>query len=158
MWLTMDQSAPTHGLDVVATKTKKNIIEEKFAPCLKVILPDRTFVMVPIDKLASDAKRQILVAKAREFVVSHMDRLASASLTPAEVRDLVRAVTDVDGLQREQYLATSKADSPLGRSLQNLVHDVARGAVEGSAAAFMEKKKRLDEAAKKVMAIQPIDV
>lgn len=147
----MDKEPEETQVAVVETKPRKHIIEEKFAPCLKVTLPDKRHVMVPIDKLSSDAKRQILVAMAREFVVGHLQRLSTATLTPAEVKDLVRAVTDVDSLQKEQYLASAgPPTTALGRQLQHLVHDVAKGAASGSAAAFIEKAKQMDAAAKRV--------
>lgn len=137
---------------VVVPKKRKRIISEKFAPCMKVILPDRTFVMVPVDKLASDAKRSILVAKARDFVGDQLDRLKNAALTPAEVKDLVKAVEQVDGLQREQYVTglNNASESALGKNMGGLLKSVAEGAASGGAAGFLAKMKQMDEAAKKV--------
>lgn len=127
------------------------IAERNFAPCLKVILADRTTVMVPIDKASSDAQRSVLIAKAREFVEKQLTRLSSAGLTPAEVKDLVKAVGDMDALQREQYITTinDKADTSLGRGLQGVVRQVAQGMAEGTAAGFAKKMEAMDKAAKK---------
>jgi len=146
----------------VVPKRRKRIISEKFAPCMKVMMPDRSFVMVPVDKMASDAKRSILVAKARDFVTDQLERLKNAALTPAEVKDLVRAVTDIDSLQREQYVTHANnspgtaSSSELGRQMQGIVHAAAAGAAAGTADSFAQKAKLMDAAARKIETV--IDV
>ena len=127
--------------------------ESAFAPCLKVIMHDKKVIMIPVDKASSDSQRSILVAKARNFVESQLERLTSTALTPAEVKDLVRAVSDVDQLQREQYVTALNSEgraSGLGRDLQRVIRGAAQGAAEGTAAGFMEKMAQMDAAAKKI--------
>ena len=149
----MDDSNP---LVVAKPRRKNKMLEHNFAPCIKVVMPDRTFVMVPVDKLSSDAKRQVLVARARDFVEKHLGRLMDAGLTPAEVKDLVKAVSDVDALQREQYVtALNAASSEMGKGIGAVVREAAKGAAEGTAQGFIDKFKKMDAAAKKVDAIAP---
>lgn len=127
--------------------------ESAFAPCLKVIMQDKRTILIPVDKASSDSQRSILVAKARDFVETQLERLKGTSLTPAEVKDLVRAVSDVDQLQREQYVTALNSEgraSGLGRDLQRVIRGAAQGAAEGTAAGFMEKMAKMDEAAKKI--------
>jgi hypothetical protein len=142
------------GEAIVKREKRNKTIESKFAPCIKVVLNDGSkHVMVPIDKLSSDNQRSILIAKARKFVEDQLERLSVASLTPAEVRDLVKAVSDVDSLQREQYVtAVNNRDATsLGRGLGAVVREAAQGAAEGTANGFMAKMKAMDDAAKKAI-------
>src|SRR6478736_2526424 len=144
----MDEST---DLVVAKPRRKNKMLEHNFAPCIKVVMPDKTFVMVPIDKISSDAKRQVLVARARDFVEQHLGRLMNASLTPAEVKDLVKAVADVDSLQREQYVAAlNNATSDMGKGMGSIIREAAKGAAEGTAQGFIDKFKKMDAAAKKV--------
>ena len=142
---------------VVAKPRRKNkMLEHNFAPCVKVVMPDKTFVMVPVDKLSSDSKRQVLVARARDFVEKHLGRLMDSTLTPAEVKDLVKAVADVDALQREQYVASlNNATSEMGKGMGSIIREAAKGAAEGTAQGFIDKFKKMDAAAKKVDAVNP---
>ena len=147
----MEEPVKEVAVSVLKRRKSKKMRETAFAPTIKIMLADKKTILVPIDKASSDAQRQILVAKARKFVEDQLERLSTASLTPAEVKDLVKAVADVDGLQREQYVAAvnSKADSELGKGLQGIIKNAAQGAAEGTAAGFMEKMRQMDEAAKK---------
>ena len=147
---TTESSAVATVKEVKKRKSNKTNIGA-YAPCLSVTLKGGQYIRVPVDKASSDALRGILVAKARDFVEGHVDRLANASLTPAEIKDLVRAISDVDALQREQYVISLNASSSdMGKGMQSMIKNAAQGAAEVTAAGFMDKMRRMDEAAKKI--------
>lgn len=133
----------------VKNRQSRKAIESNFAPCFKVTLKGGETVLVPIDKASSDNKRLILVAKARELVENQIDKMADLTMTPAELKDVVKAVTDLDALQREQYITGLNASSPTGKALQGIIKSAAAGAAEGSMA-FMEQMRKMDAAAKAV--------
>ncbi len=146
---------PEEQKAIEPAKKRNKTIEAKFAPCLKVVLNcGIKHVMIPVDKISSDNQRAILIAKARTFVEGQLDRLAQATLTPAEVRDLVRAVSDMDALQREQYVTSlnNGAATELGRGIGSMIKQAAQGAAEGTAEAFMAKAREMDKAARKAEA------
>jgi hypothetical protein len=154
----MDKPAPetpVTTLALVPAKLPSKIKQKKFAPCLKVILTDFTTVEVPIDKTSSDAQRSIMVAKTRDFVDKQLDKLKDKTLTPLEISQLVKAVADIDGLQREQFVASlnnSGPSTPMGAGLQEMIRGAAQGAAAGTAQGFLDKMKAFDKAAKKVEA------
>ena len=151
----MDKPAPetpVTTLALVPAKLPSKIKQKKFAPCLKVILTDFTTVEVPIDKTSSDAQRSIMVAKTRDFVDKQLDKLKDKTLTPLEISQLVKAVADVDGLQREQYVASlnNASGGGMGAGLQEMIRGAAQGAAAGTAEGFLQKMKAFDSAAKRV--------
>lgn len=136
----------------IAHRQSRKANEANFAPCFKVTIPGSEAVLVPIDKVSSDNKRLLLVAKVRMLVEKQLERLANATLTPAEIRDLVKAVTEMDALQREQYIThlnNNNATSGLGKELTSAVRAAAEGAAVG-ALDFVEKMKKMDAAKAKV--------
>ena len=140
-------SSPERG---IAHRQSRKATESTFAPCFKVTVPGSDPILVPIDKVSSDNKRMLLVAKARMLVEKQIDRLTNATLTPAEIKDLVKAVTEMDALQREQYITNmNNASSAAGKELGSIIRSAAEGATQG-AMGFMDKMKKMDEAAKKV--------
>lgn len=141
-------SSPERG---IAHRQSRKATESVFAPCFKVTIPGSEAVLVPIDKVSSDNKRLLLVAKARMLVEKQLERLTNSTLTPAEIKDIVKAVTEMDALQREQYITSvnNAASTPTGKELGNIVKSAAEGATQG-AMGFMEKMRQMDAAAKKV--------
>lgn len=135
--------------------------EDNFAPCFKVTLKGSKSVLVPIDKTSSDNQRSILIALARDLVRDQLEKIAVVTLTPAELKDLVKAVAEMDALQREQYVTSlNNPTTAMGKGLGNLVQSATAGAVAG-AAGFVEQMRKMDAAAAKaaaVKSVQSIDV
>ncbi len=135
----------------IAHRQSRKAMESRFAPCFKVTIPGSEAVLVPIDKASSDNKRMLLVAKVRMLVEKQTERLMNATLTPAEIKDMVKAVTDLDALQREQYITSlnNASSSGLGKEMGNIIKSAAEGATQG-AMGWMDRMKKLDEAGKKL--------
>jgi hypothetical protein len=139
-------------------KAGKQVTIKEFAPSFKVVLPDMTTVDVPVDKISSDAQRSVLVARARIFLEDQMDKLDDKTLTPQEIKDVIKAVSDLDALQREQFVTSlnNGKSSALGAGLQGVIRDAARGAAEGTANGFLDKMKDMDKAASKADKAKPV--
>ncbi len=143
----------------IAHRQSRKSTEAVFAPCFKVSVPGAEAILVPIDKLSSDNKRLLLVAKARMLVEHQLDRLYNATLTPAEIKDIVKAVAEMDALQREQYITAvnNNVSTAKGKELGNIIKSAAEGATSG-ALDFLQKAKKMDDAAKKMKKAEPVDV
>lgn len=146
---------------IPAARQSRKKTRDSFAPCFKVTVPRQSPVLIPIDKLSSDNLRQLILAKARDLLERQMERLANATLTPAEIRDLMRAVAELDALTREHYVArlNNAGSTSLGKHLSEIVRGAAEGAAAG-ASGFMDKMREMDKAAKavKVQQAEVIDV
>lgn len=138
----------------IAHRQSRKATESRFAPCFKVTVPGGDAILVPIDKASSDNKRMLLVAKARMLVEKQLERLTNATLTPAEIKDIVKAVTEMDSLQREQYITNLNNNStPTGKALGSIIQSAAAGATQG-AMGFIQKMKDMDAAAAKVKPVK----
>lgn len=141
-------------------KSGQKVLLRQFAPAFKVVLPDLTTVDVPVDKLSSDAQRSVLVARAKHFLENQMDKLEDKTLTPQEIKDVIKAVSDLDALQQEQFVTMlnhgRQQSSHLGAGLQEVIRGAARGVAEGTASQFMEKFRQMDKAAAKVEKAKPV--
>lgn len=147
-----DSEATGNEVATIPSRLPAKISAAKLAPCLKVVLPNRKVVLVPVDKASSDGQRSILVAKARKFMDDQLEKLGNKTLTPQEIKDVIKAVADLDSLQREQFVAqlNNKPETALGHGLREMIRGAAKGAAEGTSQAFMEKMHLMDKAAKKV--------
>lgn len=143
-------------------RPKENIVSlDRFAQTFKVKLKDGDTILVPVDELASNSRRKLLVAKAYDLLEHHIEKLRDKSLTPTEIKDMIAAVEKLDGLQREQYVTSlagpgsdgGPSGTRVGRSLEGIIRGAAKGAAEGSASAFVEKLKQMEQAGKQAQQV-----
>jgi hypothetical protein len=139
-----------------AKRESKKVKLSNLVHRVKVTLDDGRFVMVPVGKAAYDSTRSVLVAKTTDFLQEQLDKMKDKTLTPAEVRDVVKAVADMDALLREQCVTQLNNNQP-SSDAPGVAGAIVKGATQGVATAFMEKMEQMDRAAKQIKSAEKVD-